>query len=163
MEGGAVDDADDDGGPTRWGISSRSYPNLNLETLTLEKAKAIYRADYWLKVRGDALEWPLNLVLFDWAVHSGPSTAIMTLQKVLGVKIDGKFGPDTKKSAAAAHQTALIRELIEERQESMILQAIAKPAKLKYLSNGKRVGAGGWVGRIVALSMECGASLTRSS
>jgi lysozyme family protein len=159
QEGGKVDDPDDSGGPTRWGISRKSYPSVDLDKLTIADAKQIYYRDYWMKVRGEALPWPLSLVLFDWAVHSGQVTAIMALQRILGCYIDGKFGPQTKASALAANQAVLVQELIEDRLESMILQAIANPAKVKYLSNGKRAGGGGWVGRIVALAMDSGKAL----
>jgi lysozyme family protein len=46
-EGGYVDHPDDPGGETKYGISKRSYPEVNIAALTLDKAKAIYREDYW--------------------------------------------------------------------------------------------------------------------
>lgn len=160
-EGGYSNDPVDPGGETIWGFSRRSYPNLDFDKFTIEQAKQLAFRDYWLKVRGEVLPSPLNIVMYDWGFHSGPVAAILSLQKILGVKIDGKFGPQTKASAISANQQILIQELLEERLESMILQAHAQPEKLKYLSNGKRSGGGGWVGRIVALAMECGASLPR--
>ena len=46
-EGGDADDPRDPGGKTRWGISQRAYPFLDLSTLTREAAIALYRRDAW--------------------------------------------------------------------------------------------------------------------
>ena len=46
-EGGYVFDPRDPGGETKYGISKRSYPALNIKNLDLETAKAIYRKDFW--------------------------------------------------------------------------------------------------------------------
>jgi len=152
QEGGYSADPDDHGGETNWGISKRAYPNLDILTLTKKDAEEIYRRDYWKKVRGDELPEPLGLVLFDWAVHSGTVTAILSLQRILGVKIDGKFGSETKQSAVSAHLPQLVEELLEERLGSMILIAIGDPRQLKYLR-------GGWKNRIVQLSLTAGKAL----
>ena len=48
-EGGYVNDPSDLGGETKYGISKRSYPNLDIKHLTLEQARKIYFCDYWLK------------------------------------------------------------------------------------------------------------------
>lgn len=48
-EGVYVNDPSDSGGETKYGISKRSYPNLDIKNLTLEEAKKIYFCDYWLK------------------------------------------------------------------------------------------------------------------
>lgn len=148
-EGGLVNIADDKGGRTKYGISHRSYPSVNLDTLTIEGAKQLYYRDYFRVVRGDVLPWPLSLILFDWAVHSGTVTAILALQRILGCHIDGKFGPETKASALAAHQQQLVEELIEERLESMIVIALGDPSQAKFLK-------GGWKNRIVRLAMLAG-------
>ena len=41
-EGGYVNDPDDPGGETKYGISKRSYPALDIKNLTVEQATAIY-------------------------------------------------------------------------------------------------------------------------
>ena len=46
-EGGYVNDPADPGGETKFGISKRAYPQLDIKSLTLDQAKAIYRRDYW--------------------------------------------------------------------------------------------------------------------
>ncbi len=46
-EGGYVNDSSDPGGETKFGISKKAYPNLDIRNLTPELAGAIYKADYW--------------------------------------------------------------------------------------------------------------------
>lgn len=70
-EGGYVNDPKDPGGETKFGISKRAYPMLDIKTLKEEDAKLIYFNDYWLKVGCDKMEWPMSLVVFDCAVNQG--------------------------------------------------------------------------------------------
>lgn len=74
-EGGYVNDPDDPGGETNWGISKRSYPHLEIKNLTREEAIEIYRKDFWEASGCQAQEWPVNLVFFDTAVHLGVKKA----------------------------------------------------------------------------------------
>ncbi len=46
-EGGLSNHRQDPGGLTKYGISQRSYPTLNIAALTLSEAQALYRRDYW--------------------------------------------------------------------------------------------------------------------
>lgn len=102
IEGGYVNDPNDPGGETKFGISKRAYPHLNIKELTLTEAKAIYKHDYWDKVMGDQLPYPLSLYVFDCAVNQGVSVAILTLQDVLGVAKDGVIGAMTVGAARAS-------------------------------------------------------------
>lgn len=86
---------------TNFGISAASYPTLDIKSLTLDDAEAIYLRDYWLKHSCDKLAWPVSLVLFDGEVNSGGEGAD-ALQGALGVTVDGAIGPVT--IAAAARQ-----------------------------------------------------------
>ena len=99
-EGGYVDNKSDPGGRTKFGISQRSYPALDIAALTLDDARAIYHADFWAKVRGDDLPAPLAFLLFDGAVNCGVGRSVRWLQLALGVAQDGIIGPVT---LAAAH------------------------------------------------------------
>ena len=98
-EGGYVNDPADPGGETKYGISKRAYPDLNIKTLSIEDAKAIYYRDYWLKIYGDKLFYEnLSLEVFDMAVNAGTGTAVKILQSILNVDQDGIIGPLTLKS-----------------------------------------------------------------
>lgn len=94
-EGGLSNHRRDPGGLTKYGISSRAYPNLDIPSLTRDHAIAIYRADYWAKINGDALPAGLDLLVFDTAVNMGVVTAAMLLQEAVGTTLDGQIGPIT--------------------------------------------------------------------
>ena len=70
-EGGYSNDLRDPGGETKYGISKRSYPKLDISKLTLKQAKEIYYQNYWLKAGCDKLPYPFNIVVFDTAVNMG--------------------------------------------------------------------------------------------
>lgn len=75
-EGGYINDPDDPGGETKYGISKRSYPTLDIRALTKEQAKEIYKRDYWRPLFCDQTEWPLALYLFDAGVNHGRTRAL---------------------------------------------------------------------------------------
>ena len=94
-EGGYVNDKRDPGGETKFGISRRMYPAEDIANLTLERAKAIYRRDYWGPAGCDAVPDAVRFDLFDAAVNSGPKTSIKLLQRAVGEVDDGILGPRT--------------------------------------------------------------------
>lgn len=100
-EGGYVSNPKDPGGETKYGISKRAYPNENIKTLTLARAKKIYKRDYWDKVQGD--RWPYVVAenLFDSAVNSGVKQAIIWLQRAVYATEDGIIGPKTRAAVDA--------------------------------------------------------------
>lgn len=114
-EGGWVDDAYDPGGETRYGISQRAYPDLDLSTLTREQAKAIYERDYWRAAKCDKLPEGLALLHFDCAVNQGVGRAAIFLQQALGVTADGIIGPVTLGAVENADLPAVITEYCAQR------------------------------------------------
>ena len=135
-EAGYVNNPKDPGGETKWGISKRSYPKLNIKTLTIEQAKEIYLNDFWNVIDGDSLQRPIAFQLMDFAINSGPETSIRYLQRALGVADDGYFGPISKKAMKDMSQTDMIMRLNAERLEYM--------TKLSNWPNASR----GWARRI---------------
>lgn len=107
VEGGYVRNPDDPGGETKYGISKRSYPALNIPSLTLDDAKAIYRRDYWDRAWCSQLPAPLALLVFDCAVNSGSKQAVQWLQQAVGTDADGRIG-DVTMQAVAAKPVALV-------------------------------------------------------
>jgi lysozyme family protein len=95
VEGGYSNNPADPGGETKYGICKRSYPGEDIKNMTLDRAKMIYRRDYWDKVKGDELPTPLDSFVFDSAVNQGVEPAIRMLQRTLGVAQDGIIGMDT--------------------------------------------------------------------
>jgi hypothetical protein len=98
-EGGYVNDRRDPGGETKYGISKRAYPFLDIKGLTLDHAKEIYRQDYWNRLKLDQLPECVRFDLFDAAVNSGVRGAAIMLQKACEVIPDGKIGPQTIQAA----------------------------------------------------------------
>ena len=94
-EGGYVNDPNDPGGETKYGISKRAYPTVDIANLTIDTAKAIYQRDYWTKVRADELPGCVAAMVFDSAVNNGVGRAIRLLQMAVGVIADGEFGQGT--------------------------------------------------------------------
>ena len=95
LEGGYVNDPSDPGGETNFGISKASYPNLDIANLTEAQASAIYYQDYWLKWQCGQMPAHLDLWYFNACVMSGGSEAVKLLQQLVGVPVDGVFGPQT--------------------------------------------------------------------
>ena len=107
-EGGLVNNPKDPGGVTKFGISQRSYPALDIRALTLDDAKAIYQRDYWTPIQGEALPAGIDLLVLDHAVNAGPIRAVRMLQGLLGVPEDGLMGPITLAACAGAEPESLI-------------------------------------------------------
>lgn len=99
LEGGYVNDPKDLGGETKYGISKRSYPELDIARLTLTDARTIYKQHYWSPLKCDQFKWPMCLYLFDMGVNSGNNQAVKTLQRALGVTADGFIGDVTINAA----------------------------------------------------------------
>ena len=118
-EGGYSNDPKDPGGETNWGISKRSYPNVDIKKLTREGAKAIYLRDFWNRISADSLNDGVAYQLFDFAVNSGIETAVRYFQRVVGVADDGHWGPVSAKAAAAMSESDQIMRLNAERLDFM--------------------------------------------
>lgn len=91
-EGGYVNDPHDPGGETNFGISKRSYPHLDIKTLTKAEAIEIYRQDFWEKGGIKYLESAVGaskalqgvlLRLFSFQVNMGIRSANKCLQRAL--------------------------------------------------------------------------------
>lgn len=100
-EGGYVYDPDDPGGETKYGISKRSYPDIEIKDLTRQAAEAIYFRDWWQKYGyWQITARDVQLKLFDLAVLMGPYRAHKIAQKAVNqtgyfLIEDGALGPDT--------------------------------------------------------------------
>lgn len=94
-EGGYVCNPADPGGETRYGISKRSYPLEDIKGMTLDRAKEIYRRDFWDKCQADELADEVRFDVFDAAVNSGVKQSIKWLQRAVNTTDDGVLGPAT--------------------------------------------------------------------
>lgn len=135
-EAGYVNNPKDPGGETNWGISKRSYPHLDIKTLSREDAAQIYYNDFWVPLKGDSMPSNVAFHVFDFAINSGIETAIRYYQRALGVADDGHFGPVSITASANISDTDQIMNLTAERLEYM--------TKLKNWPDASK----GWARRI---------------
>lgn len=116
-EGGYVNNPSDPGGETKYGISHRSYPNLDIKNLTKEQAIEIYRKDWWDRLHlGEIKDPDVATKVMDLCVNMGARTGIMLLQRALTdvghpVAIDGRMGPQTIAATNAADPQRLLAAL----------------------------------------------------
>lgn len=114
-EGVDSDDPLDSGGRTRFGIAQASHPDIDVPNITIDEAKDIYRKEYWVKARCDAMPEMLQLPVFDCAVNCGVTNTFKMLQRALGVVDDGKIGPVTLKALAKCIPSELWIRFMAER------------------------------------------------
>jgi lysozyme family protein len=118
-EGGYVNDPQDPGGETNWGISKRSYPHVDIRNLTREGAIGLYRRDFWEASGADELPPAVGFQLLDGAVNSGIDRATQWLQRAARVADDGKLGPVSRAAIKAADPNDLVLRFLAERLEFM--------------------------------------------
>lgn len=107
-EGGYVNHPNDPGGETQWGISKRSYPNVNIKTLTRAEAIKLYERDFWTPVAGDWLPESVSYQALDGAVNSGMENAVRWLQRAARVADDGHAGPVTRAALKTTSEADLL-------------------------------------------------------
>jgi lysozyme family protein len=84
IEAGYVNDPEDPGGETKFGISKRAYPHEDIKNMTLERSKELFQKDYWIRCHCDALQWCWALPVFDCAVNEGQGVALHLLARFQG-------------------------------------------------------------------------------
>jgi lysozyme family protein len=80
-EGGYVNNPSDAGGETKFGISRRSYPKLDIANLTRDDAVAIYFRDFWLRFGLDRLPEKIAAKVFNIGVDIYVIPAVICLQR----------------------------------------------------------------------------------
>jgi lysozyme family protein len=129
VEGGNVNDPDDFGGKTNFGISDLrdgkedGLIDINLdgigdvdpENLTRDQAIVIFYTDYWIANKCDQLPEPIALIIFDIAVNQSAAFARKSLQRIIGAKPDGFIGKNTLKRLSSADITEVLHELTKRR------------------------------------------------
>lgn len=156
IEGGLSLDPEDSGNWTegakgkgelrgsKYGISAKQYPMLDIASLSVTQVREIYARDYWLAACCDRLPARLALVHFDSAVNVGVQRAAKLLQRALGVEEDGVIGPKTIAAARVKEQNDSCADLLAER-------AMFYAAAKQYARYGK-----GWMRRVARCAMEVG-------
>lgn len=162
QEGGFVDDPNDAGGATKYGVSLRYAKGVGLdldhdgdvdrddiEMVTFADARACYERDFVYGPRIHKLPEPLQSQLVDIAVNAGPPRALMLLQQTLNrrygcdLEEDGVMGPGTRKAAESACREygweRVNNDLVDARSAFYRNLVARKPQNEKFLR--------GWIRR----------------
>lgn len=162
-EGVLSDHGTDPGGLTKYGISQRWHPEVEVSSLTVEAAIEIYRDKYWKLAACDAMPFSLALITFDAAVNQGPQDAVKYLQDSLDLTADGLAGPKTRAALApfgvrraggGDARRLLVCDIASYRGLAYAAEAINSPASYA-------VNARGWFRRL-ALTVQYASVLTVS-
>jgi len=122
-EGGYTNESTDPGGPTNWGITihdARTYWKSNatsqdVKTMPRSVAEDIYIKHYAGPINYDSLPAGVDYTIFDYAINSGISKSIKTVQELIGVPIDGTMGPITLAKINSSDPISLIHAIYIER------------------------------------------------
>lgn len=146
-EGGWVDHPKDPGGETMMGVTKRvweawigkSVKPGSMKSLTVADVTPLYKDKYWDVIRGDDLPDGVDYALFDFAVNSGTTRAIRTVQEIVGVTSDGMMGPKTLAAIKSQDPGDLAAKICDKRLEF-----------LRGLTNWPTFGRG-WTPRVAAV------------
>lgn len=145
-EGGFVNDPDDRGGATKFGVTIGTLRehgidvdgdgNIDIddvEEMPLEVAKEVYRRHYWEPLQMDLVPAHLRDLLFDMAINHGQSRAVMIMQSAVCVQgpdiaVDGIIGPQTLKHI----KKLSIKEVVYERLYFYSMIIGNDPSQMKF-------------------------------
>ncbi len=165
-EGGYVNDPDDPGGATKYGVTIHTMRRLGLDLdgdnavttadvrrLTRNQAVDIFVRHYFNEPRIDALPEVLHATVFDMYVNAG-GNAVKILQRLLRdmrleVAVDGVIGPQTIGAAREAAEAApdhIADAYGIARRNYYYALADRRPASRKY-ARRRDGGKGGWITR----------------
>ena len=115
-EGGYVDDPDDRGGATNWGVTQGVYEDYvgyscekeEIKSMTQEVAEEIYFEKFWKPSKAERLPPEIRQTYFDMCVNHGQGGAVKILQQACNNKrkpdnqidVDGGIGPNTIRAAS---------------------------------------------------------------
>ena len=163
-EGGFVNDPDDPGGATNFGVTVHTMRRLGLDLngdglidvadvrrLTRDDARRIFVQHYYERPGIHRLPEVLRASVFDMYVNAG-SNAVKILQRLLkqmgqDVAVDGVIGPITAAAARAAERAApehLADAYAIARRNYYLRLADQRPASRKF-ARTRAVGKGGWI------------------
>lgn len=135
---GYVNDPDDMGGETKFGVAKNANPDLNIRNLTWDQAKAVYFNRYWLAGKCDQMPGRVAVLHFDVCINNGVGRAAIFLQRALGVVADGAIGPATLGKLRASDPIAVCNKISDLREQFYRDIVKNKPVQVKYLSGWLR-------------------------
>jgi len=147
-EGGTNHDPVDRGGLTKYGISQKQYPHLNIIMLTKSQARDIYYTDYWLANKCDAFDKDVATALFDSSVNCGKASAARWLQETINregghLVSDGIIGDKTLAAASKHSSKVLLNGILAYRLKRYSGLLKKHPEQKKFIR--------GWIDRVAEL------------
>jgi lysozyme family protein len=151
IEKGYVNDPDDRGGETKYGISKASFPNEDIPNLTPERAAELYKQFWWDELLLTEINNQIIAnKIFDIAVNTSfpsnhKSIAITILQRAIrsatGMFLDedGVIGQHTINATNACDYKGLIVALKSELAGYYRCLVVKNPVNVKYIN--------GWLNR----------------
>jgi lysozyme family protein len=123
LEGVYSNDPNDPGGETKYGISEKSYPHLDIKNLTIEDAENIYLNDWWNKYNYGAInDQSVAEKLLSFSINMGSVGAHICIQRSIRaatgndviLSADGIFGPKTISAVNSSDAKMLLAALRSE-------------------------------------------------
>jgi lysozyme family protein len=127
---------------TMFGISAAAYPSLDIASLNLVKAKALYLSDYWNKMHCDTLPAVVAVALFKEGVNLGVEGATKAFQRSLKVEPDGNIGQITVGIATSSPPKIVLEQFLTE-------CAYEYTQMENFKVDGK-----GWLSRVITTAVE---------
>lgn len=133
---------------TNWGIAAPVYERWlgrvptrqDVKKMTQAEAGQIYRGLFWERIQGDGIENQFVAdIFFDGHVNHG-GTGIRLMQRILGVKVDGKVGPITLAAINARDPEMLYVQYRKARRDFYLQIVKNRPNQEVFLK--------GWLRRI---------------
>lgn len=140
---GYTNDPTDRGGETKFGVAKSANPELNIASLTFEKAKAVYFRNYWISAKCDKLPGRLAALQFDGATNLGPKMASKLIQRAIGVLDDGAIGPMTLNAIAMFDEIKLCNLVCNRRNDYYNSIVANDQSQAKYIN--------GWLRRVAEM------------
>ena len=85
-EGGYVNDPDDLGGETKYGISKRSFPSIDIKNLTKSEAIELYRQNYFVPLEIDKFDL---VVALPGNIVRRPDVNVAVFERHIELRLDG--------------------------------------------------------------------------
>lgn len=138
IEKGYVNNKFDNGGETKFGISKKTYPEIDIVNLTLEKAKDIYFYDFWncdLLKLSKIPDKEIAIELFDTSVNMGQDDAGIFLQTALNhINRNQRIYKDLPTTGFIGSMTLNALEIVLKRGEKQkLLKALNGEQYRKYV------------------------------
>lgn len=157
-EGGYVNNPNDPGGATNFGITQNTYDGYrvtqrldkqSVRQISRAEVQEIYYRSFWLKISGDSFHPAVASCIFDFVVNSGFSNkwdtgGMQLIQHEFELQDDGKCGPQTIATISAVNPEEACNRINDVREENY-RRLGRNPSQAIFLK--------GWLSRVLALRL----------